>query len=434
MNSVRYEFTADVWDPDAEAWLPLPVTNIRPSINKDRVPFTDASLSLGPLLADMVDLLDPRRNSPTVGPTVRWQITQLSASGDVIGRLPADAPARMWPRDITRSLGAAELTLQGGESMIDDKVRIDPIYGATTPSTWAGPNVRSLVEWALEGIFPGRTDNTVTASDELGATALETPSLPAEAVAVGEQYAPVIDYQLTALGCRLYDPWGHGWVVAGRETPPTFDGAPVTVRLSTHTPGDNPHLPSDVLPIVTALEDRISRDSDWADVVVARGVDTWAGATRSWQHTATAAHGTRGRIVEISERRPDFNIAADIANRALRRGRDIAITARARLDILPGMDVELYLREETITALVVSVEWDFDQGAMTIHAQSAVAGTPSLETGESETSARTADAVYDELNSTITALGDGLSGYVDGRIQMHDAAAEREIARGGMWR
>jgi hypothetical protein len=434
VTSVAYQYVADVWDPDTEAWLPLPVTNIRPSADKDRVPFTMATLDLGPLLADMVDLLDPRRNSPAIGASVRWQITQLSDTGDIIGQLPAEAPAVMWPRDLTRSLGAAQLTLHGGESMIDDKVCIDPVYGATIPNTWAGEPVRTLVEWALEGVFPGRTDNTVTASGDLGAAALDTPSLPAEAVAVGEQFAPVIEYQLTALGCRLYDPWGHGWVVSGRETPPTFVGAPAAVKLSTHTVGDNPALPPDVLPIVTGLEDRISRDTDWADVVIARGVETWADATRSWQHTATAAQGTRGRIVEISERRPDFNIAADIANRALRRGRDISITARARLDILPGMDIELYLRDETIAAIVASVDWDLDQGSMTIHAQSAVDGTPSLETGESETSARTADAVYDELNGTITALGDGLDSHVDGRIRMHDAAAEREIARGGMWR
>lgn len=396
MSSVTFEYEADVRDPDTGAWLPLPVVNIAPSADRDRSPFTMASLTLGVLTADMVELLDPRLNDPTAGGQVRWRISQYK-DGMRVARLPADGRAVMWARALTRSLDGAELVIAGGESMIDDKICTDDTGAGVLRSRTIG----ALVDWVLSSVFGS---GHAAAVDDIAASALQQLCWPDE-VLVGEQYTPVFERELSALGCRLYDAWGLRWVVAGRDNPPTFEGAPEVAKVSTFTKRDIPTLDADVDPIVTGYDDRISRDAGWADVVIARGEYTERGTTHTWQHTAAAPSNTRGIIVEVPEREPSDNVAEGMAHRALRLGRDITVTARARLDILPGMRLELHLRDEIITSDIKSIEWNLSQGEMTIQGQSAATGASDpLDTDKTETLTRTVEAVEREVRSTIAAL------------------------------
>src|SRR5690606_21580056 len=155
------------------------------------------------------------------------------------------------------------LNLNGGESLIDDKLCILPIDG---PSVNASS--RQLLDWVLELIIgrtrPGRElPARVIAADDHAAKILDVGygyTNPGNAmINHGDSYLRAVETERNSYDVRLVDAWGLGWYAATRGLPPTYDDAPTVVKLGTYTTDDAHTLPDDVDPIVTSLEQTVSR-------------------------------------------------------------------------------------------------------------------------------------------------------------------------------
>lgn len=357
MTVIHYEYEAAV--RNGASWVPLPVTAITPSVDRDRIPYAAAQVECGPMAAATRALLDPRQTT-----AVRWRIRQVDSDGTVRSYIPRVGAstgqyATMHVRSLQRTLDGVTLALAGGESLADDKLNLGP-----KPDGTIAPTTAVLVEWALQKVTG--TAVTVTAADAHAAEVLAgKPWQPY--IEVGESFAGMLETELNSQDCRLLDLWGLGWVVATRGTPPTYTGAPTVVKVSSHE-----DVPADVDPIILDLAETISRDGDWADAVVVRGETTTDGYVSSWQHLARQTAHTKGIIVDTGRQEPSGNLAASIAERAAARGRDISLTCYPRFDVLPGMTIETHTLADVTTGTVVAVSWDLASGEMTIRAQSDV--------------------------------------------------------------
>ncbi|WP_315551254.1 hypothetical protein [Microbacterium aurum] len=381
MTSVRYEFEAAV--RDGTTWVPLPVTNITPSANIDRIPFADATVTCGAVTGHVWALLDPRTLDPTQGGQVRWRMKQLTPDGIVLGHLPRVGDttgdwATMYVRTVSRTAGVTTITLSGGETILDDRLVIENTgrlaSGYEVSQQLGGAkNFGELLDRLLHITFGHANATGVgdVASEALAlpwGPLLTAPSFTLDLpVPVGTPLLQIIETQLSSVGCRLYDAWGLGWFVYDRDHAPTYDAAPELYRWATH----DDDLPADVSPIVTGLTETITRGGDWADTVLVTGVSGPLDAQTSWRHFAAGGHGSRGRVIEMESAEPSGNLAASIASRAFRRGQDLTITAQIRLDVIPGARVEIHTRSDVHEAEIVSVEWRPETGDMTVEARSA---------------------------------------------------------------
>lgn len=84
-------------------------------------------------------------------------------------------------------------------------------------------------------------------------------------------------------------------------------------------------------------------------------------------------------IISLDRGEPSGNLAESIASRSIIRGRDLRVDARARLDVLPGMELQAHLRDGILSGIISAVEWNLSTATMTIHAQSAVTVPPVIE-------------------------------------------------------
>lgn len=363
---VSYEYDADV--RTATGWEPLPVSSISPSVDRDRVPYASASLMLDPINRATFERLDPRVVAPSLTGQVRWRIRQVDSAGNVIGYLPRVGAtvgdyAIMHIRSTTRTITGVRIDLDGRELLADDKLNIgaNPVAAIAYTTT-------ELIEWLLGQVFG---TGTITGHGAAVGVLAQKPWWPF--VNVNDSYLSTIETELNSHDCRLLDLWGTGWHVIERATPPSYTGAPTVVKLGTFTTDAAHTLPVDVDPIVIDLEDTLSRDGEWADAVVVRGEARASEYTTTWQHQAQQTSHTRGKVITIDRGEPSGNLAESIASRTIIRGRDLRVTARARFDVLPGMELQIHMRGEILSALISGVGWTPENGTMTIHAQSAVA-------------------------------------------------------------
>lgn len=385
MTSFTYEYEAEV--RDGATWSSLPVMNIVPSADLDRVPYAAAMITTGPLTGEQWSLLDPRTVDPIVGGQVRWRVRQLDASGSVLGYLPrvgetTDDWATMWVRNVSRSLGVTTITVGGGETMIDDRIvleatgRLGSNYEtsrALASATSLGGYVDAVLSITFGAGHASPLDDTATAALQLGSRRrldpTAAPSIPyADLPApTGSSFMQLIETELSSVGCRLVDAWGLGWFVTDRNHGPSFEGGPSALRWASYpaaTPG--------VVDIITDFTETVTRDGDWADTIVVTGELNDLDETRSWRHAAETGTKSRGRIIAIESAEPSGNLAASIASRTFRRGHDITVTTAIVLDAVPGVPVEIHLRSGVLTGELVSVEWDTDRGEMTSHIRSAI--------------------------------------------------------------
>lgn len=399
--AVEYDYEADYLD--GEEWKSLPVEMINPSVDADRVPYVTVSMTLAPIDEALFAALDPREIDPAKVGQVRWRIRQRDLAGTVLGYLPrvahdADDYAIMHVRDITRTLDNVTLTLHSAESLVDDKMCL-------LKSDGPSPNapLRTMINWVLELTIgrrrPGRDiPERVIAADEHAQTVIDTGhgwfNRGDSRIYFGDSYLRRVETELNSHNVRLVDLWGLGWYAATRGLPPTYEGAPAVVKLGTYTTDSRNTLPEDVDPIIFDLQQTVNRAGDWADAVVLSGqtgdglyVESWRqfagrgdfsfnGWAPSEEAVAAIDAHTKGRAIDVDALQPSGNLAQSIAGRALSRGHDITVTARARFDVLPGMTLEVHMRDIVLTSTIVGLDWNPSDGIMFIRSQSVTASPP----------------------------------------------------------
>lgn len=393
---VKYEYVAEY--RTAGGWVPLPVQSIDPVVDKDRVPYTSARLTLAPIDEATSNALEPRALNPHEGGQVRWRITQLDAAGNILGRLPRvdesdDTFAVMHVRSMSRRLDSVTLDLHGREKLLDDLIRLSPdptilrTIGQGT-STLAA-QAETMLLWTLGG---GTVDGaTPEITDKINASVV-FPRI-AE-VQQGQSYFAALETELSSIGLRLIDLWGCAWKITDRDVPPTYPDAPDTIKLASHDDG-----PTDADPIITGLNEEFTRDGEWADAIYIAGDEIAEGYVNRWKYTAHPGTYSKGRVIDIGTQSPTSNLAEQILSRTVRKGRDLTITARARFDVLPGMSIEAHLKEITLTAIIKSVSWRLSAGEMTIHAESAITDLDAVTDASFEEGARTEQRILADANA-----------------------------------
>jgi hypothetical protein len=230
---VTYELEAQVLENSTGDWMPLDVANITPSVDMDRVPYTEAILELRNVDERLWRALDPRVIAvPFSSPDVRFRVHQYSAEGVWQQSMPAvDAVSfGAWGRGVIRDASrspiarTATIRIGGRETLLDDKRRI-----AGTVVDTGATTVSELVMWSLTDVFGSY--GTYGAD-----SAVLTTTLPAgerRKMLQGQTHGDLLQTELDAIGCRLYDYWGQRWYAGARETPAVYVGAPQLVRLAT---------------------------------------------------------------------------------------------------------------------------------------------------------------------------------------------------------
>lgn len=438
--AVQYEYEADYLN--GEDWLPLPVVSIAPSVDADRVPYAMATMTLTAIDEATFTALDPRAFDPERIGQVRWRIRQLDLNGEPLGYLPrvganTDEYAIMHIRTVTRTLESVTLTLHGAETLLSDKLCMFRLDGPVVATN------RLLVDWILELViarsrpgaeFPAR----IVAADTHAESILNRRAWEA-VIRFGSSYLQAIETELNSYGVRLIDAWGLTWYAASRGLPPTYDNAPTVVKLGTYTTDATHTLADDVDPSITELEQTVSRDGQWADAVVVSGEYGDGAFVNKWQQMAGLGkfnlslwdisdaipaldRQTRGRVISIERASPTGNIAESIASRAIVRGHGLTVSSRLRFDVLPGMTLEAHMREQTLTATIVAVNWAPETGTMTMRAQSA-SSAPAISANELQQSEPNA------VSAAISAATQKVTTDLESRIQATQSQRGTDIAQ-----
>jgi hypothetical protein len=170
----------------------------------------------------------------------------------------------------------------------------------------------------------------------------------------GDSALDLIRSELDAVDERLYDRWGFSWFTEARD----FSGNSL-VSLATA-----PNLDPDADPVVIDMSEVRSRDGRWADGV---GVRFEVGGTAQWAGTGTS---TKGILIDRNRPEPGANAATPIRARSMKRGRDLEITATARLDVTSRRPIIVWTPDTFAEGTIRSVEFSFPEGTMTIRMQS----------------------------------------------------------------
>lgn len=381
-KDVFVEFDAQLNVPGGGWDIDLPVENIVASIDLDRVPYCAATLTLGNVTEETWYYLDPRNLDPLAG--FDMNIRFRMRLGNIVDGLPeilqwlgssggADETAYCYVhvRNATRDYITGVVTVEcaGRESLMDDKksIRVAPFdTGATT--------VLELVEYSLTEVFGGYalSNDTIVGSTSIPAGD-RRETLP------GESHSELIEPELSAINCRLYDYWGKQWHAGDRDTAPNFASDPTEMELSTYTHAEG--LPGiiDADPIVFSLTENLSRETGWADGVLVRFDMLDSGGTVQYQVDAGAGANTLGFVASWKRPKPTDNAADQIKTRTEIRGQSFEVEARARFDIYPSVNLIVHPRgvldiglpvARHLTGSVRSIEWDGAAATMRITAQS----------------------------------------------------------------
>lgn len=352
-------YTKSAWAWVGSDWLPIPVTNIIASMDRDRIPYVMATLECEWIDDAMFEALDPRRYDPGAADVtpVRWQLKQWAYDdeGDEyeVTRLPnvyiGNDEAVMHVRTITRDAlnRTATIQLAGGEALMMDKRRMSGAgidTGATT--------VNSLVIWSLTDVFGSYA---LTSAAIASATAI--PAGERRYFNPGESHIDLLQPELDAIDCRLIGLWREdAWEIIVR------DDDSGTMKLGSYTGG-----PGDVDPIIFGYTETATRDGDWADAVMFRFDTTDTGGSVVFQRSGTGAN-SRGRTFDRN-RQGAPNTADATAARTNVRGYEVDVDARIRFDIDAYMTLEAYLPDNVRTVRVRGIEWDVEAGVMRIRAE-----------------------------------------------------------------
>lgn len=344
---------------------PIPLSSEPGSIvvseDMDRDSFVEVVLTLDWIDEDLFYALDPRTaevGSSADGP-VRMRIMEYveNAPDSPRAYLPIPVPgdddsARLWPRTLTRDYIArtVRLTCTGREAIMDDALRIatsDVDTGATT--------VEELVAWSVNAVF-----GTTTMSHAAITASTSIPSGERRLMQPGGSHLGLIRSELDALNCRLYDYYGTSLFTRDRDT--VLGDA---IHLATA-----PDLQWDVDPIVWELTETLSRDGRWADGVIMEYDMTAYGGVVTFQASSGGASSSKGIVLRRGRPAPDSNAADNVKSRSLIRGRDLDVTARARLDVRSRRPIVVWTRDTYIEGSIRAVEWSFPEGTMRLKVQS----------------------------------------------------------------
>ena len=345
----------------------LPVTNIVASMDMDRVPYCAAELTLEDVSPDVWTALDPRR--PTVLDTdgdIRIRMVRRDAAGNAIDWLgQQDTPStperfcylhtRSSRRDYVS--GAVTVSAAGAESLLDDRRRI-----STTDVDTGATTVAGLVTWALTDTFGG----AATTGDPLPYSAA-IPTGDRRIMKPGITFNDLIEPEMDAIGCRLFNFWGRAWYLNYRDNPPLVNRVAANVALSTFTADEG--APRFADPIVFGIEQTVTRDGDYADGVLIRYDMTKSGGGVSLQRSGDGSN-TKGRVITYERPAAAAGAADILASRTRIRGNEITLECSIRFDIMPGMLLTVYTRSGVLAGSIRAVTWDAKAGTMTIRAQS----------------------------------------------------------------
>lgn len=355
-------------------WQDLDVVNIIPSMDMDRVPYCTATITVVGVDYETVQTLDPRIDNHGTGErgnVLRFRVLENDGDGDFRANLVQDltSPSTQWAYAVIRAVGynpvtqEATITVGGRESILDDRIR-----NSTTTIDTAATSVLNLVYWSLLDTF----SSYIVSNDSI----VSSTSIPAgdrRLMLQGESHSDLLEPELQAIGCRLYDYWGDGWYANERENTPRLGlswGYDSTIHLASYSHADG--APANADPIIYDATERFDRGGDYADGVLIKFDELESGGSVTYQRSGTGEN-SRGRVLTWNRARPANNAADQVVARTRIRGRDITITARARLDVSPGQDLVAHFRGgTTIAARIRAVEWDIAAGEMTITAQSGI--------------------------------------------------------------
>lgn len=375
MTEITDRETSFTWEVQRyeSGWVDLPAVNVTTSIDMDRVPYCTATVEVAGIDYATVLALDPRRDaSGFVGNVIRIRVLEFDEAGDFRANLVRNMPSpeSQWATLVIRRVTYDHLTrdatieLGGRESILDDRRRIS----GTSIDTGA-TDALELVYWSLTDTFGGYTVTTVGSDASNSAI----PAGDRRLFLPGESHSDLLEPELQAAGCRLYDYWGNWWVNRREDTPllGVVDGYERTVQLSSYTQREG--APPNADPILYEVSETFDRSGDYADGVLIKFDTSESGGSTAYQRSGTGAN-TKGRVITWKRAAPSSNAADEVVKRTKIRGRDLRITARARLDITPGQTIRAFLRDDLeITANVRAVEWNIADAEMTIRAQ---AGRP----------------------------------------------------------
>lgn len=350
--------------PNGEDY-PLPVSRepgaLVISEDMDRDNFVEVILTLDWLDEALFDALDPRELTvgfAAAGP-VRVGVKEYTpASGAPRAVLPEDIPlvgkpeGEFWPRTLTRDYlnRTVRLVCTSREAILDDALRIQ-----TTSVDTAATTVAQLVTWTVDAVFGGLF---ITHAAITSATAL--PAGDRRRMQPGESHLGLIRSELDALNCRIYDNYGVQVFTEDRDA---SSGAAISLATA-------PGLQTDADPIVYEMTETRSRDGRWADGVLVKFDMTSFGGTVTWQASAGGGASTKG--LELTRQRPApvGNAATKVQARSLIRGKDLDVTARARLDVRTRRPIVVWTQDTYVEGSVRAVEWSFPEGIMRLRVQS----------------------------------------------------------------
>lgn len=356
-------------------WVDIPAVNVTPSVDVDRVPYCDARIEFVGLDYETFLELDPRTVdsvSGNQGNTVRIRVLEFDAAGDFRANLVREAflEEQQWAELIIRDVEFDEITGDGSifagnlESVLEDRIRLS---GSSIDT--AATDVLGLVYWSLTDCFGG-----YSLQAEPLASATSIPSGDRRLFLPGESHSELLEPELQAIGYRLFDYWGRTWFVNARESTPLLGlsyGYERTLQLASYTQREG--APPNADPIIYSIRRRLTRTGDYADGVLIKFDTLESGGATTYQRSGDGSN-TKGRVLTWKRTAPSGNAANEVVKRTKIRGDDMTITARARLDVTPGQQINVFLRgDRTLTANVRAVSWDIAKAEMTIRAQ---AGRP----------------------------------------------------------
>lgn len=339
---------------------PLPVRNepgsVRVSEDMDRDNFGEVTLTLDWLDEATVAALDPRTINMNLPAPVRFWVRQYDLnSPEPVSYLPAlqtlTEPGYLYPRSLDRDYvnRTVTLTLTTGELFLDEKIRL-----AAGSIDTGRTSVGLLVDYALSQVFASPSSSHASI---VNSTAI--PVGDRRLLFSTDSFMDLIRSELDAINCRLYDLWGFLFRAEDRDT---VAGDPVSLA----TAGD---LSGSADPIVYELQETRTRDGRWADGVAVRFDMTDAGGSITSQFAGTGV-STKGIVIDRNRPAPSGNAATNIRTRSMVRGKDLNVTARARLDVRTRRNVTVYTKAGSATGMIRGVEYAFPEGEMRLRVQS----------------------------------------------------------------
>lgn len=355
-TTTRFDITCYIESTTSPTGLDyeLPVLSCTASEDMDRDNFGEVTLVMDWLDEATVTALDPRNVNMNLPGQVRFWVKQYALDSDSpIAYFPyadvtpaADAPAYLRPRDLQRDYIArtVTLTLSTGELFLDEKLRL-----ASGNQGTGATRVWDLLEYAVDVAFPAST--VIPTVDSLNEP---LPAGPRRDFNSGNSALDLIRPELDALDERLFDVWGRVWLAQKRDY-----ASSDLVSLATA-----PDLQSDADPIVFEMQERRSRDGEWADGV---GIRYTPSGTAQWSGTGSS---TKGVVLERDRPEPVKNAAVYVRNRKMKRGRDLDITALARLDVRSRRKIIVWTPDTYAEGTIRSIEFAFPEGTMRLRLQS----------------------------------------------------------------